>query len=129
MKTLTTSPVEEDGCLVLLARIYTTAGAVAVPGNFSTLTLDVYDTEDLVNAIAASVSLSPVSDYIYGSLQTDRDWTINYDATGYNFAYVIPAAYLPNGGKVYRFQFVANAGGGYKQGWKFNVPTLDMAGR
>lgn len=129
MKILTTSPVAPRGCIVLLTRVYTTAGVVAVPGNFSTLTMNLYDTEDMVNAIAANISLSPVSSYIYGSLQTDRDWTINYDALGYNFAYVVPAAYLPHGGKLYQFQYLADAGGGFQEEWGFNVPTLDMAGR
>lgn len=125
MKICTTPAVPEGSQFPLLTRLYTNAGVVAVPGNFSSILLDVYDTEDMKNPLVAARSLSPVSSYVYSSLQTDRDWTINFDSTGYNFAYVTLAADLPVGGKTYQFVFTPNAGAPFA----FNVPTLKLVKR
>src|SRR3990167_9552016 len=100
MRICTTPAVSPLALFPLLTRLYTNAGAVAVPGNFATIHLTVYDTEDMRNPIFARTSLTPVSSYVFGTLQVDRDWTINFDTTGYNFAYVTTAAQLPKGGKV-----------------------------
>jgi hypothetical protein len=128
MKIYRLSPVAPLTSVALLARLYTTGGVVAVPGNFTTLTLDAWDKEDVKNAIVSASSLTPISSYIYGSLQSDRDWTVNYDSIGYNFAYIIPAAYLPAGGKVYQFIFTGDEGSGVKLKWAFDVPTLPLVG-
>lgn len=128
MKIYRISPVMEESSPVLLARVYTTDAVVATPGSFNTLKLSVYGLSDLRNAVAAEIDLTPISGYVYSSLQTDRDWTLNFDSLGYNFAYVVPAAYLPTGGETYQFQFTGDAGSGYKTRFAFNVPTLDVFG-
>ena len=124
MRISTTPAVPAGSQFPLLARLYTSAGAVAVPGNFSSLAVVVYDTEDMSNPIYPSTNLSPLSSYVYSSLQTDRDWTINFDATGYNFAYTTLAAQLPKGGKLYEFRFTPSAGTPFA----FQVPTLRLVG-
>lgn len=125
MKICTVPAVVEGSRFPLLCRIYTNAGVVAVPGNFATLTLSVYDTEDMKNPIVSARSLSPISSYVYSTLQTDRDWTTNFDSTGYNFAYVTQAADLPIGGKTFQFQFSPDVGAPFA----FNVPTLKLVTR
>jgi hypothetical protein len=124
MRIATTPPISPNAPFPLLARIYTTAGVVAVPGNFATLTLTIYDTEDMRNPIVTARSLSPVSSYVYSTLQTDRDWTTNFDSLGYNFAYVMQSGDAPKGGRLYQLQFSPASGPKFS----FNVPTLRLVG-
>lgn len=135
MKIYRCPAVVEDSSLVLLAYLGTTVSppAAAVQADFAggSIKLDVYDREDAANAVVSNLGLT-VASVIFDTLKTDRGWTANFataDATGYNFAYVLPSLYLPTGGKLFAAQVIFDFGNNLKTAAIWDVPTLGLLGR
>lgn len=105
-----------------MARILGEDAEPIVQSDVSSIALKVYDQE---NAIAAITEVTPVvSSVIFNSLQTDARWTS--DATGYNFRYHALPATVPNGGKIYRMEFVLTMADTSKIPIVFEVPTVPL---
>ncbi len=92
----------EDTSPYLMARIVSATNAVLQQADISSVTYSVFDLNDTTTPVISPASI-PVSQIIFNSLQTDSRWTV--DATGYNFAYALPAAALPEGGRSYVVDF------------------------
>ena len=100
----------EDSDLFVMARVLAISGSVITQATISSATVKVYDT-DSGNALTYSATLT-VSSVVYDTLQTsDSRWTV--DATGYNFAYSVPAAAFAHGGRTYQVEIrlVPTSGG------------------
>lgn len=95
---------------VLMARVQGAAATNITQATVTALsyTVDQYDSEDdaiadaNATSVATSTNLTPVSSYVYDSLQTDNDWQA--DTTGYNFKFTAPAASFPVGNKWVRVE-------------------------
>jgi hypothetical protein len=90
---------------VLMARIVGAAATNITQATVSRLdyTVDQYDSErqaerdESPTSVTTLTQLTPVSTYVYDTLQTDNDWSA--DSTGYNFKFTAPAASFPVGNK------------------------------
>lgn len=95
-----TAVVFEDSGAALLARIVGHDAANIVQAGVTSIQYTVF------NAITGAETQAQVSqtvaNVIFDTLQTDARWTV--DDTGYNYAFAVPAAALPTGGVIYRFE-------------------------
>lgn len=106
----TTGVVFEGGSFVLLARILGADGTPAVQASFTDIDYEVWsipvplDKRTGLDWQAKYVNVTTpakvveetamvVADVIFDTLQTDDRWTV--DATGYNFAFEMPADTIP----------------------------------
>jgi hypothetical protein len=95
---------------VLMARVQGAAATNITQATVTALsyTVDQYDSEDdaladeNATSVATSTALTPVSSYVYDTLQTDNDWQA--DSSGYNFKFTAPAASFPAGSKWVRVE-------------------------
>lgn len=90
--------VVEDGVAWWLIRLIAVDGNPAQQTDITALSVKVFDESDDTETYTAT--LSPVSSYVYDTLQTDPIWTL--DNTGYNVKVKLPATAFPTGGATYR---------------------------
>ena len=76
----------------ILARTTDPVGAVLVPGDIDSYTVDIYDVTEGrgQSSPVYTLSSSTSSEVIFAALQTDGRWTA--DGEGYNFLYRVQAA-------------------------------------
>ena len=89
--------VWEGANLVVMARGRDIDAALLLQANVTAIT---YHVQDEDGEVIAETGLTPVSSYIFDTLQTtqlDARWT--KDAIGYNFRHILAPTDLPNGGK------------------------------
>jgi hypothetical protein len=113
----------EDGSCDVLARLAARVGAsgddTGVSGeglyleqaNFTSITCNVYDINDLTSTIATptiTVSDAILEDSDIGTV----GWT--KDSIGYNFQVTLAATNFPTGNRIYRVEFTFNVVGGQK---------------
>ena len=108
----------EDAPKVIMSRV---VGANAVEVTQATISslaywVDRYESldeaiqDDTATSITSNSALTPVSSYIYNTLQTDNDWAA--DSTGYNFKMTLPAASFPTPNKWYKVEVWATPSSG-----------------
>lgn len=94
----------------LLARIVGWANTPIVPGDVTDISWSAFILEEATGDENATASvdepLSPVSDYIFSSLQLDTKW--EEDTLGYNFAFVVPGDVFEERGETYLIRATFN---------------------
>ncbi|MCI0352274.1 MAG: hypothetical protein L0Z53_22885 [Acidobacteriales bacterium] len=104
----------EDTPKVLMSRI---VGAAATPINQASVDALSYLVKSYANTadaetdtngtvVTAEAALSPVSSFVYNTLQTDNDWLV--DEIGYNFKMTVGAVSFPTKGLTYRTEVWVN---------------------
>lgn len=131
-----TQAVYEGGRLVLLARLEVDDATAAQIADIYSISIKVYNKADPANVV---VSVAPVvADTIYDTLQTGNGWTIDSAAnpdpisglSGWNFKYVTPNTFYPQGNQEYvaEAEVVAQPGGSSAaldhQTWE--TPTINL---
>lgn len=115
----------EDNSLFIMARIRNHAGENLQQADLNGVTCQVYDdTDELVNSPTITVAGT-----VYDALQTtDPRWEA--DSTGYNFAFMVPAASFPSGGESYLVKFTFDPVGA-NDDFNFAVrhSTVDLPGQ
>ena len=109
----------EDGAVVLMARVQNASAANITQASVTAITYAVYDVQQNTTVLA-STSLT-VSSVVFDTLQTPSIWT--KDTTGYNFRHDPAKTTLPNGGKVYRFEYLIDPTSGEDFWIVFEVTT------
>lgn len=116
--------VFEDSGLTLMARIVGNDGEYIKQADFGTITYAVHDSDGA--EVTASTSLTPAN-VIFDTLQTSGDdprWP--HGDVGFNFAFVLPAASSPTGGKtnLVEVKFVPSSGEPFHVVWEVGVLDL-----
>jgi len=78
---------------VLLSRCLDSTRVAIVKSQITAIELTVYNST-VGEAVVVSPSTLDEAVVWFDTLRTTADWTSTEDATGYNFAYALPAAYL-----------------------------------
>ncbi len=113
----------EDGSIWLAARIRGNDGSYITQSSLTAITCTVYDGETSVTTPTVTVSTA-----VNDTLQTntnDARWPAS-DTLGFNFSHVMVATDLPNGGKVYRVEFVFDPVTGEDFPIVWDVSTLNL---
>lgn len=119
--------VYESASAVYMARIVGTDGAELEQADLSSITLYVRDHAAQATPIADSPYTLTIADVVFDTLQTSTDnalWTV--DTTGYNFKYDLLPAQLPDGDKMYRFEFVFVTTDSKTLVAALDVPTINL---
>lgn len=121
-----TGTVYEDSGAYLMARVIGNAGTMITQASLSALTYKVFDlNSDAPFTPTQSGSLT-VSAVVFDTLQTDARWSA--DSTGYNFGHVIPAAWLTDGGHVFKIEYRFTPVSGEVFHVVFQLTTVDLLG-
>jgi len=112
----------EDGSVWLSNRVFGEDGADITQASLTAITCKVFDGDTVITTPTVTVSSA-----VHDTLQTNSDdkrWTLNN--VGFNFEHVGGAADLPNGGKVYVFEFLFNpvTGEDFRAVW--HVTTINL---
>jgi len=113
----------EDGAVVLMARVQNSSGTNIAQAGVTGITYSVFD-KSTGATVLASTSLT-VSSVIFDALQTPSIWTA--DSTGYNFRHDPAKTTLPNGGRVYRFEYLIDPTSGEDFWVIFEVTTTAVS--
>lgn len=113
----------EDNSVFVMARILGHAGVNITQASLTSIACKVYDGTTEVAAPAVVVA-----DSVFDALQTsDPRWT--KDATGYNFAFTVPASAFPSGDKVYLVKFTFDPVTGDNFNFAVKNNTVELPGQ
>lgn len=112
--------VYEDHAPFIMDHIKGADGEDIAQADFSTITYTTIDRKTEI--ISASGSLT-IADVVFDTLQTsDARWTKN--ATGYNFAFTLPATALPTAGRLYEVDVEFTPTSGSAWATKYLIRTV-----
>lgn len=101
----------EDGGCTCMARVLDNDGSRALQADVASISRSIFDLDGATPTVAVSGPTDiPVATGVYDTLQTDDRWS--EDATGYNFANVVPASVFSSGGHRYRIEYKFTPVGG-----------------
>lgn len=99
---ITRANVWEDQSVVLMARVYNTAGDLIQQSGLSSIAYEVWNMHTPPVPVSTASGTLTISSVVYNTLQTDAEWT--KDSTGFNFRGTIPASCFTTPDRTYRIE-------------------------
>ena len=120
---ITQATVVEDNGAVLLARVRGTGGDYITQASVNSITVKSFDLNGDTGTAVYTDSSVTVADVVFDTLQTsDARWTV--DTTGFNLAYVLSTAALPDR-SLYQVEIVIDPASGDDFTLIYQIETIE----